>query len=176
MQVRVGDASDMPAFHRAYVETAERDRFTPRGLEYFEHMYAVMAAEDPERIRVYLAEHEGDVLAATIWVRVGEHAWYSYGASTAAKRELQASTAIQWRMMRDSLAAGATVYDLRGITNTVDGGQPAHRADPLQGGHGRRGRAAGRRVGPAAEPLALQGFRPLHEAAVTRVPRPARRR
>ncbi len=117
--VRVGDGSDIGAFHRVYVETAERDLFTPRGIEYFQRMYRVMSAEDPGRIRVYLAEHEGEVLAASIWVRVGEHAWYSYGASTAVKRELQASTAIQWRMMRDSLAAGATVYDLRGITNTV---------------------------------------------------------
>jgi len=117
--VRVGDASDVGTFHRVYLETAERDRFTPRGLEYFERMYRVMSAEDPDRIRVYLAEHDGDVLAATIWIRVGKHAWYSYGASTAVKRELQGSTAIQWRMMRDALAAGATVYDLRGITNTV---------------------------------------------------------
>jgi lipid II:glycine glycyltransferase (peptidoglycan interpeptide bridge formation enzyme) len=120
VEVRVGDASDLPAFHRTYVETAERDRFTPRGLAYFETMYAALSAEDPERIRVYLAEHEGDVLAATIFIRVGEHAWYSYGASTAAKRELQGSTAIQWRMMQDSIAARASVYDLRGITNTVD--------------------------------------------------------
>lgn len=124
VQVRVGDASDIPAFHRVYVETAARDRFTPRVLEYFQHMYAVMRAEDPGRIRVYLAEHEGDVVAATLWIRVGEHAWYAYGASTSAKRELQGSTAIQWRMMRDSLAAGATVYDLRGITNTVDTDNP----------------------------------------------------
>ena len=29
VQVRVGDASDIAAFHRVYVETAERDRFTP---------------------------------------------------------------------------------------------------------------------------------------------------
>jgi lipid II:glycine glycyltransferase (peptidoglycan interpeptide bridge formation enzyme) len=124
VEVRVGDASDLTAFHRVYVETAARDRFTPRGLEYFQQMYAALSGEDPERIRVYLAEHEDDVLAATIWIRVGEHAWYSYGASTAAKRELQGSTAIQWRMMRDSLAAGATVYDLRGITNTVDTDNP----------------------------------------------------
>ena len=122
--VRVGDASDIPAFHRVYVETAGRDHFTPRGLEYFQHMYAVMSAEDPDRIRVYLAEHQGDVVAATLWIRVGQHAWYAYGASTSAKRELQGSTAIQWRMMRDSLAAGATVYDLRGITNTVDTDNP----------------------------------------------------
>jgi lipid II:glycine glycyltransferase (peptidoglycan interpeptide bridge formation enzyme) len=120
--VRVGDASDIATFHHVYVETALRDRFTPRRLEYFERMYRVMSAEDPQRIRVYLAEHDGDVLAATLWIRVGEHAWYSYGASTAAKRELQGSTAIQWRMMRDALIAGATVYDLRGITNTVDEG------------------------------------------------------
>lgn len=118
--VRVGDAADVPTFHKVYLETAERDGFTPRGLEYFERMYAAMSAEDPHRIRVYLAEHDGDVLAATIWIRVGAHAWYSYGASTAARRELQASTAIQWRMMRDALAAGSSVYDLRGITNTVD--------------------------------------------------------
>jgi lipid II:glycine glycyltransferase (peptidoglycan interpeptide bridge formation enzyme) len=118
--VRIGDASDLPAFHRTYVETAERDRFTPRGLAYFETMYAALSAESPERIRVYLAEHGSDVLAATIYIRVGEHAWYSYGASTSAKRDLQGSTAIQWRMIQDSLAAGAAVYDLRGITNTVD--------------------------------------------------------
>lgn len=128
VQVRVGLAADadadLAAFHRVYLETAERDRFTPRGRSYFEQMYAAMSAEDPERIRVYLAEHEGDVLAAAIWIRVGEHAWYSYGASTSAKRELQGSTALQWRMLRDSLAAGATTYDLRGITNTLDVDNP----------------------------------------------------
>lgn len=120
VQVRVGGPQDIAAFHRVYVETAERDRFTPRGLEYFQHMYSVMSAEDPDRIRVYLAEHDGDVLAATIYIRVGDHAWYSYGASTAQKRELQGSTAIQWRMLCDSIAAGASTYDLRGITNTLD--------------------------------------------------------
>lgn len=118
--VRVGGADDMAAFHRVYVETAERDQFTPRGRAYFEHMYSVMSAEDPERIRVYLAEHEGALLAATVYIRVGEHAWYAYGASTSAQRELQGSTAIQWRMLRDAIAAGAHTYDLRGVTNTLD--------------------------------------------------------
>lgn len=124
VRVRVGDANDIPAFHGVYVETATRDRFTPRGLAYFEQMYAAMSAEDPDRIRVYLAEHEGDLLAATIYIRVGTHAWYSYGASTTLKRELQGSTAIQWRMLTDSIESGVTTYDLRGITNTVDPDNP----------------------------------------------------
>jgi lipid II:glycine glycyltransferase (peptidoglycan interpeptide bridge formation enzyme) len=124
VEVRHGDESDLAVFHSVYVETAERDRFTPRGREYFQRMWAKLSAEDPDRIRLHLAEHEGDVLAATIWIRVGEHAWYAYGASTSTKRELQASTAIQWQMIRDSIAAGATVHDLRGITNTLAEGDP----------------------------------------------------
>lgn len=122
--VRQGTRGDLAAFHRVYLETAERDRFTPRPLEYFETMWDALRSEDPDRIRLYLAEHEGDVIAATTWVRVGEHVWYSYGASTSAKREVRGSNAIQWQMICDAIDAGATVYDLRGITESVDSDDP----------------------------------------------------
>lgn len=124
VEVRVGTADDLPDFHRIYRETAERDDFTPRPLEYFQTMFRALQAEDPDRIRLYLAHHEGDLVAATTWVRVGEHAWYSYGASTTAKREVRGSNAVQWQMIKDAKAAGATVYDLRGITDTVDSDDP----------------------------------------------------
>jgi len=124
VEVSLGSAADLPAFHEVYLETATRDHFTPRPLSYFQRMFTELLAEDAGRIRLYLAHHEGDLVASTIWVRVGQHAWYSYGASTAAKREVQGSTALQWRMLRDSLADGATVYDLRGITDTVASDDP----------------------------------------------------
>ncbi|MEO7061588.1 MAG: peptidoglycan bridge formation glycyltransferase FemA/FemB family protein, partial [Lapillicoccus sp.] len=124
VEVTRGATTDLPAFHQVYVETAGRDHFIPRPLSYFQRMFDVMLAEDPDRIRLYLARHEGEVVAATTWVRVGTHTWYSYGASTAARREVQGSTAIQWRMMRDALAAGASVYDLRGITDTIASDDP----------------------------------------------------
>ncbi|MGW5366088.1 lipid II:glycine glycyltransferase FemX [Actinopolymorpha pittospori] len=122
VEVTVGE--DLKAFHELYVHTAERDRFTPRPLHYFETMFAAMSAEDPERIRLYLARHQGDLVAATILVRVGAHAWYSYGASSTEKREVRGSNACQWAMIRDSLAAGCDVYDLRGITSTLDTDDP----------------------------------------------------
>jgi lipid II:glycine glycyltransferase (peptidoglycan interpeptide bridge formation enzyme) len=118
--VELGTADDLPEFHALYLETATRDGFTGRPLSYFEQMWTAMQAEDPDRIRLYLARHEGDLVAATTLVRVGEHAWYSYGASSTEKRDVRGSNAIQWQMMRDSAAAGATVYDLRGITDTLD--------------------------------------------------------
>jgi lipid II:glycine glycyltransferase (peptidoglycan interpeptide bridge formation enzyme) len=117
--LRQGSAQDLPAFHALYLETAERDHFTGRPLAYFRRMWDAMRAEDPDRIRLYLAEHDGDLVAATTMVRVGQHAWYSYGASSTAKREVRGSNAVQWAMLRDAKAAGATVYDLRGITDTL---------------------------------------------------------
>ena len=117
-------SADLKRFHDLYVHTAERDHFTPRGLAYFQTMYDALSTEDPDRIRLWFAEHEGDLVAATIAIRVGTHAWYSYGASSTEKREVRGSNAVQWAMMRDALAAGADVYDLRGITDTLDSDDP----------------------------------------------------
>ncbi|MEI8082769.1 MAG: peptidoglycan bridge formation glycyltransferase FemA/FemB family protein, partial [Actinomycetes bacterium] len=76
-------------FHPIYVETAARDGFVPRGLKYFQRMWDAMSAEDPERLRLYLASYQGTVLAATTMVTVGDHAWYSYGASADVGREVR---------------------------------------------------------------------------------------
>ena len=124
VEVTQGGRADLPEFHRIYAETAQRDGFTPRPLAYFQKMFDVLLAEDPDRIRLYLARHEGDLVAATTWVRVGEHTWYSYGASTTEKRDVRGSNAVQWRMVQDAMAAGASVYDLRGITDTLDENDP----------------------------------------------------
>ena len=120
-------------------------------------MYDALAAEDPDRIQLWLARHEGDLVAATIAIRVGTHAWYSYGASSTEKRDVRGSNAVQWAMIRHALEAGAHVYDLRGITETLDADDSARRADPVQGRHRRAGRRVRRRVGPADQPRHLQG-------------------
>ncbi|GAA1707770.1 peptidoglycan bridge formation glycyltransferase FemY [Kribbella yunnanensis] len=126
VEVTQGGPEDLKAFHQLYVETAERDHFTPRPLPYFEKMYSAMATQPAGccDFRVYNAHHEGDLVASTIWIRVGGHSWYSYGASSTAKRDVRGSNAIQWRMMSDALESGATVYDLRGITDTLDPNDP----------------------------------------------------
>ncbi|HSN42559.1 MAG TPA: peptidoglycan bridge formation glycyltransferase FemA/FemB family protein, partial [Propionibacteriaceae bacterium] len=112
VEVSTGGRDDLAAFHELYLITAERDHFTPRPLAYFDTMWDALNTEMPDRMRVYLARHEGDVVAATTGVRVGKHAWYSYGASSNEKRDVRGSNAIQWRMIRDSIEAGAEVYDL----------------------------------------------------------------
>ncbi|MFI5794168.1 lipid II:glycine glycyltransferase FemX [Streptomyces sp. NPDC051677] len=115
-----GGYEDLPAFYALYTETAERDRFLPRPLPYFQRMWSALNAEHPDRMRLYLAHHDGEVLAAATMLTVGEHVWYSYGASTSRRREVQPNNAMQWRMMADAHELGAAVYDLRGITDTLE--------------------------------------------------------
>jgi lipid II:glycine glycyltransferase (peptidoglycan interpeptide bridge formation enzyme) len=112
--------ADLGRFHTLYVETAARDHFTPRPLSYFRQMLDAMGTESPDRVRLFLATHEGELVAATIYVRVGAHTWYLYGASSTAKRDVRGSNAVQWAMLRAALESGADVYDLRGITSTLD--------------------------------------------------------
>ena len=115
---------ELTTFHDLYVHTAERDHFTPRPLSYFRTMVEALGAEETDRIRLYTARHDGTLVAATIAIRVGAHAWYSYGASSTEKREVRGSNAVQWQMIRDAIAAGADVYDLRGITDTLADDDP----------------------------------------------------
>ncbi|WP_028801354.1 lipid II:glycine glycyltransferase FemX [Streptomyces sp. 142MFCol3.1] len=122
VKVVQGGYEDLPAFYDLYVETAERDRFIPRPLPYFQRMWAALTSEDPDRMRLYLAHHEGEVLAAATMLTVGDHVWYSYGASTSRRREVQPNNAVQWRMMSDAHELGARIYDFRGITDTLDEG------------------------------------------------------
>ncbi len=113
-------ADELKAFHDLYLHTAERDHFTPRPLAYFTTMVEALSAEHPDRITLWFARHEGDLVASTIAIRVGAHSWYSYGASSTEKRDVRGSNAIQWAMIRAALEAGSDVYDLRGITDTLD--------------------------------------------------------
>ncbi|MEU9562715.1 peptidoglycan bridge formation glycyltransferase FemA/FemB family protein [Streptomyces sp. NPDC048161] len=140
VKVVEGDYEDLPAFYELYRETAERDRFIPRPLAYFQRMWTVLRAEDPDRMRLYLAQHDGETLSAATMLTVGNHVWYSYGASTGRKREVQPSNAIQWRMMSDAHERGAAVYDLRGITDTLD--EANHLVGLLRFKVGTGGRAA----------------------------------
>lgn len=120
VEVSAGTRDDLKAFHDLYVHTAERDHFTPRPLPYFEVMWDALNTDAPDRLKLWLARHQGDLVAATLSVRVGEHYWYSYGASSTEKRDVRGSNAVQWAMIQDALASGCAVYDLRGITDTLD--------------------------------------------------------
>jgi lipid II:glycine glycyltransferase (peptidoglycan interpeptide bridge formation enzyme) len=120
VEVVRGAYDDLPTWQALYETTAERDKFRPRPLAYFQRMWRVLNEEDPDRMRLYFATHEGEAVAAATMLIVGGHVWYSYGASANHKREVRPSNAMQWRMLCDAHAMGADVYDLRGIGDSLE--------------------------------------------------------
>ena len=126
VKVRPATFSDLETFHTLYKETAKRDKFTPRPLNYFKQMWKSLNenSNNLAEMRLYIAEQENICHAACLWVRVGKHVWYTYGASSTSGRELRPSNAIQWQMMRDARDAGASIYDMRGIAATLNEKSP----------------------------------------------------
>ncbi|MFE1309237.1 lipid II:glycine glycyltransferase FemX [Streptomyces sp. NPDC058755] len=126
VEVTVGGAAELPEFYKLLRITEERDGFRlGRSLAYYERQYAALNAEEPGRMRLYVARHQGEILAAHTMVTVGRRVWYQTGASADHRREVRPSNALQWRMIRDAHALGAEVYDMRGVSPALD---PADRA------------------------------------------------
>ncbi|MHC3472471.1 lipid II:glycine glycyltransferase FemX [Streptomyces sp. 7R007] len=123
VRVAWGTGADLPEFYRLYTATAAHDGFRARPLEYFQRMWKALNAEDDDRLRLYLAEYEGEVLSAAFMINVGSRSWHSYPASGRRGRELRPSSALLWRMLYDARTSGAETYDLRSITPALTGGR-----------------------------------------------------
>nr|WP_243744714.1 peptidoglycan bridge formation glycyltransferase FemA/FemB family protein [Streptomyces hainanensis] len=127
VEVVSGSAADLPEFYRLLRITEERDGFRlGRSLAYYQRQYAALNAEEPGRMRLYLARHDGETLAAHTMIRVGGRVWYQTGASADHRREVRPSNLLQWRMLLDAQALGAEVYDMRGIPSTLDADDRAY--------------------------------------------------
>ncbi|QES47433.1 peptidoglycan bridge formation protein FemAB [Streptomyces venezuelae] len=121
VETTVGTAEDLPEFYRLLQLTEERDGFRlGRSLAYYRQQYEALNAEAPGRMRLYLATHQGEILAAHTMIVAGRRVWYQTGASADHRREVRPSNALQWRMLCDAHALGADEYDMRGVPSTLD--------------------------------------------------------
>jgi lipid II:glycine glycyltransferase (peptidoglycan interpeptide bridge formation enzyme) len=67
--------------------------------------------------QLFFATHDGEVLAGLFASFIGKRAWYKDGGSFNLRRELNASYAIQWGVMRWLKQQGIESYDLVGVPN-----------------------------------------------------------
>ena len=124
VRVRAGGAADIDPFYAVLEETARRDRFLVRGRPYFAAMWRTCLAAGLGWL--LLAEADGQLLAGAIIFRLGNTAWYLYGASANHRRELMPAYAVQWEAIRRARAAGCTLYDFRGVSGDLDEANPLY--------------------------------------------------
>ena len=113
-------------WYRMYRETAERDRISIHPFRYYERLFQIARDSPHLTLHLYLAEHDGDLLAGIIVAHLGDHATYLYGASSNCKRELMPNYALQWHALQAAREAGMAVYDLFGVPPADDPAHPMH--------------------------------------------------
>lgn len=123
-RIQRGDYLVPSEFHQwydLYRIVEERNRIAVHPRRYYA---ALFESTRDEQCSLYLAEHQGDLLAGIIVIKHRSRAWYLYGASSNLKRNLMPTYALQWQAIRDMRLAGVVQYDMFGIPPFAESGHP----------------------------------------------------
>lgn len=111
VNIRVGDLSDIDAFYQLLQETSTRNGFCIHPLSYYRDALSLLG----EDVSLFLAEHEGHLVAAVMVAASQDEGIYLYGCSSTEYRGHGATCAIQFAAMQWARDRGCTRYDLWGI-------------------------------------------------------------
>jgi lipid II:glycine glycyltransferase (peptidoglycan interpeptide bridge formation enzyme) len=120
VRVKQAEKDEITIFYKLLKETSKRDRIAIHGFEYYKTLfenswYKNESQDSTNEIRLYLTEHEGDVLAGIVTLFRGTEAVYLYGASSDKKRNLMPAYALQLKAIEDAKNFGCQKYDFFGI-------------------------------------------------------------
>lgn len=110
--VTIAESQDVGAFARLSAATARRQRIHLPSAEYYR---ALLDLFGPGSARLYVATHDGTLLAGILVARFGRTAYYLFGGSADEGKELMPNYLLHWRAMLDFKALGCEVYDWWGI-------------------------------------------------------------
>lgn len=117
--VRVATTSEeVRQWYKLYLVTSARDNFGIHTLDYYLRAWELFAACD--ELRLFLAEHDGRLLAGIFVAVFAGQAIYLYGASGNEDRHLMPNYALQWEAILWAKRQGARLYDFWGIPDTDD--------------------------------------------------------
>lgn len=98
-------------------QVAERNDYYVEPLEFFVALFETLCSTG--MVRVFFAEHEGEVLGAILMITFGSRATYFAGGTTNVKRNLMAGYALQWAAIKAARDAGCSEYDFWGFDPAV---------------------------------------------------------
>src|SRR5207302_6552212 len=115
-----GDA-DFDAYYDLLKVTSERDAFFIHQKDYHKQILRQFAGKGDAVL--YLAEHEGEAIAAKMLIRFGDWCWDMFGASSNHKRNLKATYLLQYRCIQWAQSRGCSYFDFRTIPEILEPGE-----------------------------------------------------
>jgi len=105
--------TDLSTFYNLMEVTGQRDQFGIHNMDYYQRAYDLFHARD--LCQLLLAEFDGTPISALMVFRVGNRAWYFYGASSNLHRDRMPNYLLQWEAIRWAKSQGCCEYDLWGV-------------------------------------------------------------
>jgi lipid II:glycine glycyltransferase (peptidoglycan interpeptide bridge formation enzyme) len=124
VSVREGTLKDLDLLYQMYAETSHRDGFVIRPKEYYRDAWGSFIERG--QAAPLIAEVEGEAVAALIVYRFGRTAYYLYGMSRDAHREMMPNHLLQWEAIQWAKAAGCNSYDFWGAPHKIEEGEPMY--------------------------------------------------
>jgi peptidoglycan pentaglycine glycine transferase (the first glycine) len=115
-----GDA-DFDAYYSLMEVTSRRDNFLLLSKDYHKEILRQFAGKNDAVL--YLAEHEGEAIAAKMLIRFGDWCWDMFGASSNNKRNLKPTYLLQYRCFQWARARGCSYFDFRAIPEVLAPGE-----------------------------------------------------
>src|SRR3989344_2762261 len=122
---------EIEEFLRLHDETRKRHGFTPYTNAFFRAQVKHFASRN--ECTLYLAEFQGNVIAASIHMHVFGETSYHHGASSYEHRKIPASYLLQWTAIKDALKRGDSIYNFWGIAPVDADGKAADPKHPFAG-------------------------------------------
>jgi lipid II:glycine glycyltransferase (peptidoglycan interpeptide bridge formation enzyme) len=122
VSVRRGGEADLDLLYQLYAETSVRDGFVIRPEAYYHDVWGTFGSAGLAQPLV--AELDGEPIAGLIVFRYGRTAYYLYGMSRLAHREVMPNYALQWEAIRWAREQGCLRYDLWGAPDATDTRDP----------------------------------------------------
>jgi len=116
------DVSDLEKFYKVYENTVERQKWNAYDFEYLKKEFEVF--ENNDQIKIYLADYQGRVIAASLFIYYRGEVFYHHSGSLTEFRNIPASYLIQWQAIKDAKAAGNTKYNFFGIARDDNPNHP----------------------------------------------------
>ena len=113
--------ADFDTYYSLMEITSKRDNFLLLSKDYHKEILRQFAAKNDAV--VYLAEHEGEPIAAKMLIRFGDWCWDLYGASSNNKRNLKPSYLLQYRCFQWAKMRGCSYFDFRAIPEVLEPGE-----------------------------------------------------
>jgi len=111
--VIVHPSADLDIFYKLISITSHRADFGVHSEAYYQRAYDLFHPHGETEI--FVAEYDGEPLAALMVFARGKRAWYLYGASGNQYRDRMPTYILQWEAMRWARNRGCEWYDLWGV-------------------------------------------------------------